>query len=190
MIINCTVEMRYYDNASTWTINVSVVDIDGEVGRNDTITFTYNPLSAMSFAVAWINFSSMTLGGSDQAAANPLILNNTGNDDFDQINITAAALIGVDISAQTIAAAQFAVNYTNENVPAGSGLPLSNSPQVIPGVDSTANLTLMHGHSSASDIVISAKGNQSLWFWVDVPSSGLSAQKYNNTWNITVIDLP
>jgi len=33
------------------------------------------------------------------------------------------------------------------------------------------------------------KGNQTLLFWVDVPSSGLSAQTYNNTWNLTVVDL-
>ncbi|MBI2650711.1 hypothetical protein HYX04_05380, partial [Candidatus Woesearchaeota archaeon] len=34
-----------------------------------------------------------------------------------------------------------------------------------------------------------SKGNQTLIFWIDVPASGLSAQTYNNTWNLTVVDL-
>ena len=33
------------------------------------------------------------------------------------------------------------------------------------------------------------KGNQTLIFFVDVPSSGLSAQTCNNTWSMTVADL-
>jgi len=69
---------------------------------------------------------------------------------------------------------------------------LTNGALTIRGL--TGNLSLYHGHTSALtsyyDTIISAKGNQSLYFWVDVPSSGISSQKYNNTWNITVINLP
>jgi len=77
-------------------------------------------------------------------------------------------------------------------------MPLSTSGQTIRLLEQSAadrldNLTLPHGHTSAKttygDNAISAKGNQSLYFWVDIPSSGLSSQKYNNTWNISVIDL-
>ena len=191
---NCSVYMQYFDNASSdWIINATALDVNRAQAVNDSEKFLYNELSSMSLVVSWINFTSMNLGDPNQAAANPIILNNTGNDDFDQINITASGLIGVDYSDDVIAATLFAVNYTDEN--AGAGLPLSTSVQTIPGPDSTANLTLWHGHSSAltdyGDTAISAKGNQSLWFWVDLDEAGeanLRSQKYNNTWNITVID--
>ena len=204
VIINCTVVMQYYDNASSgWVINVSIKDINGGVGRNDSngtilYNFTYNQLSAMSLSSAIINFSNANLGDTNIPAGGvTVVLNNTGNDDFDQINITGAAYIGVDITSQSIAASQFFVNYTN--AVDGAGMPLSTSGQTIRLLEQSAadrldNLTLPHGHTSAKttygDNAISAKGNQSLYFWVDIPSSGLSSQKYNNTWNISVIDLP
>ena len=191
VVINCTVLMRYYDNASNnWRINVSIRDTNGAVGYNDSRTFTYNTLSAIAFPRAWINFSSLTLGTNNQQALLPLVLNNTGNDDFNQINISAATLFGVDVTSESIAASQFRINGTNNG--AGNGMPLTNGALTIRGL--TGNLSLYHGHTSALtsyyDTIISAKGNQSLYFWVDVPSSGISSQKYNNTWNITVINLP
>ena len=116
-------------------------------------------------------------------------MNNTGNSDFDQINITAADLVGVDISSQFIGPGNFSVNFTSTDPSNGLGLQLTKGPQVIPGEDNTANLSLVHGHTSAA-APNTDKGNQSLYFYVDVPSSGLSAQKYNSTWNITMINLP
>jgi len=72
-------------------------------------------------------------------------------------------------------------------------LPLSNAPQIIPFSDAS-NATLLHGPSATGDTApytgpTITKGNQTLIFFVDVPSSGLSAQTYNNTWNMTVVDL-
>ena len=121
------------------------------------------------------------------------MLNNTGNNDFDQINLTAANLIGITTPGETIAASNFAVNITNSS--SGLGLALSNSPQVIPGIDDTANATLFHGPGISGDTApysgpTLTRGNQTLIFWVDVPSSGLSSQTYNNTWNMTAVDLP
>lgn len=192
VVFNCSVKMKFFDNNSAnWVINITGKDIAGAIATNDTQRFTYNELSAMTFHIAWINFTSMTLGATDQAAQNPLIMNNTGNDDFTQINITAASLIGTSTSSQYIGAGNFTVNFTS--AVAGDGMPLGLNAQTIPGPSAeTGNLTLPHGSVQASadyyDELVAARGNQSLWFWVDVPSSGLSSQKYNNTWNITVID--
>jgi hypothetical protein len=191
VIFNCSVFMKYFDNqSSSWAINGTVNDSANTRVYNDTRSFTFNQLSAMSLAVAFINWTGVTVGSNDQAAASPLILNNTGNDDFDQINITAAALVGVTTSSETIAATLFAVNSTN--AVAGKGLPLSTGAQVIPGVSHLSNLTLTHGHTDSiadyNNKYIGSKGNQSLYFWVDDPGA-ISAQKYNSTWNITVIDI-
>ena len=204
---NCDINMRYYDNNSAdWVINVSVIDSNSGVGRNDSNgstlhTFTYNQLAAFSLSSrgvsesANLNFSSLNLGDANKEAKAPILLNNTGNNDFDQINITGAALIGITTPGETIAASSFFVNTSNTT--AGAGLPLSNSPQVIPfGDSSTSNATLLHGPGISGDSVPYAgtagslsRGNQTLIFWVDVPTNGISAQTYNNTWNLTVVDL-
>ena len=184
--------MWYYDNTSSkWVINISIKDNSNAIGINDSHIFTYNELSAMSLAVAYINFSALTLGQTDQPSQTPIILNNTGNDDFEQINITASHLYGTKDSDYYIGVGNFTINYTD--AVAGSGLKLDVTTLVIPWRDGL-NLSLQHGHTSAltdyNDKVISTKGNQSLYFWVDVPAAGLITQKYNNTWNISVIDLP
>ena len=202
----CTVNMRYYDNNSAgWVINLTLIDSNSGVARNDSNgtslhTFTYNALAAFSLTAkgvseaANLNFSSLNLGDANKEAKAPILLNNTGNNDFDQINITGAALIGVTTPTDTIAASSFFVNATG-NATAGNGLPLSTSSQTIPGVDSTANATLFHGPGVSGDSVpypgvagFTTKGNQTLIFWVDVPT-GISSQTYNNTWNMTVVDL-
>ncbi|MBI2542171.1 hypothetical protein HYV80_05670, partial [Candidatus Woesearchaeota archaeon] len=201
VVINCTVIMRYYDNASSnWAINISVQDLSGAVGRNDTFVFTYNSLAAFSINArgvseeANLNFTTAFLNDQNVAAKAPLLLNNTGNNDFDQINITAAVLVGITTPSETISASSFFVNVTNNT--AGNGLALSTIPQVIPGVDDTSNATLLHGPGVSGDIVpysgvanFKTKGNQSLLSWIDLPSSGLSSQTYNNTWNLTLVDL-
>ena len=207
---NCTVNLRYYDNNSAnWVINITVIDSEGGTGRNDSNgstlhTFTYNSLASFSITAkdvsesANLNFTSLNLGDSNQPSKAPLLLNNTGNNDFDQINITGAALIGITTPGETIAASNFFVNVTNSSS-GNRGMPLSNSPQTIkdiPSAGDTANATLFHGPGISGDSVpypgtsgFSARGNLSLYFWVNVPSSGLSAQTYNNTWNLTVVDL-
>ena len=196
---NCTILMRYYDNASAaWVINVTVIDSGSGSSTNDTVTFTYDDLAAFSIRTsganeqANLNFSNLNLGQSDVAAKAPVILNNTGNNDFDQINITAAALILVG-GSDVINAGQFAVNVTNNTL--GQGLPLTTAPQTIPGVSVDANATLPHGPGISGDSVpypgtadFKSKGNQTLIFFVDVPT-GIGTGTYNNTWNMTVVDL-
>ena len=185
--------MRYYDNASSaWVINVSVPDLSGAIGRNDTIRFTYNPSAAFSIVAkdvnegANLNFTSLNLNEQNKPTKAPILINNTGNSDFEQINITAAPLIGVQIPSETIGAGNFTVNTTNAI--AGAGMPLSNYAQAI------GNEILLHGPGASGDTVpysgtTITKGNLSLYFWVDIPASGLSAQAYNNTWNLTLVDL-
>ena len=212
---NCTINMRYYDNASSkWVINITVEDSNGAIGRNSSSgdaagtanVFTYNTVSGFSLKArhpgegANLNFSSLNLGAQDQQAKAPLLLNNTGNGDFELIRIMAANLVGITTTTETIAASSFFVNATNNTVTAGLGAPLSASANVTirayeqSATDRLDNVSLLHGPSSTGDIPpysgpTITKGNQTLVFWIDVPSSGLSAQTYNATWNMTVVDL-
>ena len=198
VVINCTVLMRYYDDASSaWVINVSVEDTSGKVGRNDTLTFTYNSLAAFTLtrkglSESGLNFSSLNLGNVDKPGKAPILLNNTGNSDFDQINITAADLVS---GSNFIGVGNFTINITN-NI-AGNGMHLSKSPQTIPelGAAPNSNATLLHGPGISGDSVpypavadFKTKGNLSLFFWVDIPY-GLATGTYNNTWNLTLVDI-
>src|SRR3989338_2435902 len=177
---NCSVLLQYYDNTSSnWVVNASAKDINNAVAINDTQRLTYNTLSALALPRAYINWSSVNLGQNDQATAAPLILNNTGNDVFDQINITGTHLVGVTTPEEYIGIGNFSINSTN--AVAGLGMLLSTSPQTIHDADREGNLTIY----PASDAL---SGNVSLYFWVDVPATGLGAQKYNATWNVTVVN--
>jgi len=205
----CVINLRYYDNASAfWKIAVTIIDSNSgsatndSGGTNNNNEFTYNTLAAFTLrakstteASQAINFSTLNVNDVDKPAKTPIQLNNTGNDDFDQINITGADLLS---NGNSIVIGSFFVNVTNNTV--GAGLPLTAGPQVIPSVadiggsgGSKPNATLLHGPGISGDTVPYAgptdtKGNQSLYFFVDVPA-GTSTGTYNNTWNITVVDI-
>ena len=190
---NCLVNLQYFDNNSAnWVINVSVTDSNNGVGRNNSnstgpVTFTYNTLSALSLPYASINFSNVNIGQNNVLAYPHLLLNNTGNDDFTRVNISATALVGTTTSSQTIATTQFGVNTTNSstnplNIPASGGLSLTDQ-----NTGTFSKLT--HGSTSAF-VPNTATGNMSVFVYVNVPSSGLSAQLYNATWNVTATSTP
>ena len=189
MIINCTVIMKYYDNASSnWVINVSISDTVGNAGINDTVTFTYNVLSAISLQNAALNFSNVYLGQQNVLASPNLLMNNTGNDDFGQVNMSAAALTGMTTPSEAVAVTNFGVNLTNSS----SNLRLAFPADGIISLrdpETGKNITFRHGHTGAF-APNADKGNISAFLWVNVPSSGLSTQLYNATWNITAVTTP
>jgi len=195
VVINCTVVLPYFANASaSWVGNISVKDKFGGVGRNDTLRFTINTASGLALPYSFINFSSVNLGQANVLAYPHLLINNTGNEDFDMVNMSAAALTGTTVTTENIPVTNFFVNLTNSsdgnlalNFPS-DGIVNLRQPAGY-GSDTGGNASLVHGHTSAYS-VIAAKGNISAFIWVDVPSSGLSAQLYNATWNVTVINNP
>jgi len=103
-------------------------------------------------------------------------------------------------SGASIAIGSFTINSTNRSTIDGSssfGIPLLTSSLQVPGnpLAGTANATLLHGAGVAvsdtvpyTDADVISEGNQTIYFWVDVPSSTVVAT-YNATWNITVTTL-
>ena len=186
--INCTVLLPYFANQSSlWVVNISVKDTDGGSAFNDTLTFTVNSLDAVSLPMTALNFSNVNLSQQNVRAYPHLLINNTGNDDFGEVNMTAAALIGTTDTTKSIGVTNFGVNLTNSTTNLRQSFPASgivNLEQI-----NGSNATLMHGHTSAF-APNADKGNLSAFLWVNVPSSGLSAQFYNATWNISVVRTP
>ena len=189
VVINCTVVLPYYANASaSWVANISVKDISGGVGRNDTLRFTYNFVSALALPYAFVNFSNVNLGQQNVLAYPHLLINNTGNEDFEMVNMTAAALVGTTTTTENIAVTNFAVNLTNSSASLGLAFP-SDGNVNLRDTATGNNVSFLHGHTSAF-APNADKGNISAFIWVDVPSSGLTPQLYNATWNATAINNP
>ena len=189
VVINCTIILPYYANATNlWVINISVQDRFGSVGRNDTLRFTINYLSALALPYSFVNFSNVSLGQQNVRAYPHLLINHTGNEDFDMVNMTAADLVGTSTISEFIDVIQFGVNLTNSSADLSLPFPADG----IVNLRDTAtgnNVSFLHGHTSAF-APNADKGNISAFIWVDVPSSGLSPQLYNATWNVTAINNP
>lgn len=189
MVINCTVVLPYYVNASSsWRINISVQDTQGGTGRNDSAIFTVNTVSSISLPNSFANFSNVNLGQNNVLAYPHLLLNNTGNDDFGQVNMTAAALVGTTTTTENIAVTNFGVNLTNSSSNQYITFP-ANGIVNLRDTATGGNVSFRHGHTSAF-APNADKGNISAFLWVNVPSSGLSSQLYNATWNVTAVTTP
>jgi len=175
---NCSITMKYWYNASGYTINATILDENGSIAINASETFTYNELSAMSLPSTVVNFTGVNIGDENASAAtNPFLLNNTGNDDFDLVNISASALrgmidLGVNLNVENIS-----INWSANTDTALAMINTSNQ--------TLTNAVLKHGEPPLS--------NMSINFYITLPSdSGLRPQDYNATkkWSITVTDLP
>jgi hypothetical protein len=110
---SCSVDMQYYDANGIWSVMVYAEDTSSE---NDTewSSFTYNLLTSWVMDVYSLNFGSIYHGENYIGATeNPIILTNTGNDDFSgKIKVTALDLTGVTNSSEYIPAESFSVNIT------------------------------------------------------------------------------
>ena len=169
---NCSVNMYYYDEDGAWTINASVSDFSAASDDDTGTTLTYGTLQALRGSPLGISFGTVNLGQNLSAPDNPLVLNNTGNQNFTQINLTAYDLTGTDNPAQYIAASDLYVNASLDEL----GDQLSNNTMVV-----LTNGTL-YRDIGGTDV------NRDLYFWVDVPTSGLSNQNYtaSSLWQIEV----
>ncbi len=169
----CTFTLHYYDNYGDWSINVSVRDNSNALAYNDSETFYYSKLAALELINTPIDFGSLTLGTNDNPNQNnPLKINNTGNLALN-INITGADLVGVTNPAYKIGVGNVTVDddaTLNEGTETGNNeLTLSTSAQTY----------------NPNGSPVAKQSTADLYFWIDLPSTGLIAQQYNATWTIT-----
>jgi hypothetical protein len=174
MQFNCSVDMQYYDLDGAWTISVSVRDLSTDEATDSATTFTYGALQAIQGNRDGITFGNVNLGEARGASNDPLVLDNTGNQNFTEIRLTAYDLEGQSNPAQVIPASSFFVNATGDNF----GNQLSDSSPV------TLTGALLPRDIGGTD------SNANLYFWVDVPSAGLSNQVYLSASNWVVEVFP
>ena len=158
---NCTVDLQYYDLDGSWTINATVEDTVNARAEDTGTTLTYGALQALRSNIAGVTFGSIALDALTSASA-PMLLNNTGNQNFTQINVTAYTLRGTTTTTEIIPASNMSINATAN----GWGTTLVNG------------TSIEIGQATLSRDISGIDTNETLYFWVDVPPSGLSTQDY------------
>ena len=151
VMYNCSVPMQYYDGAGTWSINVSVMDYSQASAFNATTVFTYNDLLYIQVSPVVFGFGDFYPGpGYHAAGSNPLLIDNMGNVNLTQINITAYNLVN---GSYTLGVSNITVNVSD-----APGVSLQDSsPVIIPG----ANVSVDVGGVDA---------NESLYFFITIPN--------------------
>ncbi|MBU1198713.1 MAG: hypothetical protein KJ685_02665, partial [Nanoarchaeota archaeon] len=148
---NCTVSLQHYDLPGAWSINVSIRDNSEASAYNATTVFSYNELLYIQVSPVAFGFGDFYSGQQDQPAdSNPLQIDNLGNVNLTQINITAYNLIN---DSNTIDVSNIVVNISDS----ASGTALQHATNVtIP----FANISM---DTAGGEI------NESLYFYIDVP---------------------
>ncbi len=185
----CTMYMWYFDTSGTWNVTALVNDSSNGVAQNQTVTFTYNQLSAFVTHPAALTWASLSPGTTNQTSNNdPLVLNNTGNKNITSgnVQINATNLKGETDNTKAIWAGNMSVAILtgssaecNENT--------NQSAAFSPGVFTNAtNGTLMVGNHSVANV-----GNRNLYLCIRTIGSELTSQSYSTTsegaWTIKIL---
>lgn len=167
---SCIIVFNYYDNASTtelsWELNASVTDQQSLSGYNNSYhdgeggpaNITLQSLSAFRILQKAIQVSAAV---DEQNAELTFDFNNTGNFDFEQLNLTPFDL-NASLTDYFRLAGNFSINGTQSG--AGIGIPLfSGVPTDIN--DTTGRINLTHRTFTGTG------GTRTVYIYVDVPSA-------------------
>jgi hypothetical protein len=180
----CTIDMWYFDKADTsWVINVTIRDINNADGENSSTTFQYSTLLGMKMSPTFLNWTEIGLSNTDVGSNNdPILINNTGNDETVNINVTALNLQGEETTDEYI----YANNFTVENASQGcTGTTMSNATSL-----NVTSAILYRGNHSLHYQNETSGQEQTYYCLKGVPQD-ISAQSYSSaaygSWTITVV---
>jgi hypothetical protein len=173
----CEVAVYYYDNASSiWDIVLFAEDVGHNVAKNSSQSIgsttgshniTVNSLSAFSLLTPSL-VSSASFGDSNKELI--VMINNTGNFDFNQINVTP-----YDLNASVLDFFRLFQNFSINGTPStnvGNGQNISSGVPIAFNESSGLGATMPHHISGDSDF----KGNRSVYIYIDIPiNRGLTA---------------
>jgi len=175
---SCSVGLWYFDGSGAWTINVSARDINGTEARNASTTFTYNQLTAMVMSPTALGWNTLSLTDVNVGSNNdPIVVNNTGNDDGLAIQVTAYDLQGEIVSTDYIYAGNFSVGIVSEGC---AGDLMSNGSGVV-----ISGSVLGRGNNSLG------QGQEDVYFCLKGLPANIAAQDYSSSgigaWDIRIV---
>ncbi|MBI2141150.1 hypothetical protein HYU16_01880 [Candidatus Woesearchaeota archaeon] len=176
-LFSCNVTFNYFDNSTTlWDINITAADASGAVGYNDSQSLggrdgshnlTVNSLSALSLVTTSV-VSTANLGTTNNELS--IVINNTGNFDFTQINVTPYDL-NASLTDLFRLNGNFSINAT-QSTSSGFGSNLQNGTPNNFTDSSETSATLPHKITSGEGDNL---GNRTVYIYIDVPQNkGLS----------------
>lgn len=175
MNVSCNgnqLNMSYYYPPTVYNLTLWIWDDDSNKAEGYD-PFDFNPATHMQLGTgAALSHGTADVGEADVAANQSLRVDNCGNENITDINVTAIDLQGTTYSSYSIPANSFeAVGSATPN----SGTTLSNNTATKIG-----SLYIDPGSGA----------NQELYFYLDVPSTEIQAQTYNTiglgNWTVAV----
>ena len=142
----CNVTIYYYDGPGSWTINASVFDGASSMANNLSVLYTNGNIFGIGLKLATMTFSGSPGQENISASNNPQVINNTGNNAFTKLNLTAYNLMS---GSNVIAAGNFTANITSSG---GLGQTLSNGTSI-----------------ALTNSNISVQSTTNMYVYIDVP---------------------
>jgi len=161
---DCNITIYYYTLPGAWTINATITDLSSNKATNTSISYSNGNTYGVTLKTNSITFGG-TPGATNVAAnENPQFVNNTGNMNFAQINLTAFNLLS---GGNVIGAGNFTANLTD-----GSGV----------GQQLVNNTMVLLVNSS-----VSVNTSRNLYLYANIPL-GIANGTYNSnsSWIITM----
>jgi len=164
---NCSVNMQYYDYAGTWAINVSIMDNSQASAYNATTDFTYGELIYIQVSPTIFGFGDYYPPGPSYQAAtsNPLEIDNMGNVNLTEINVTGYNLVN---GSYTLGVSNVTVNVTD-----ATGTTLQN-----------ANAITIPDAAIYVDVG-GVDANESLYFYITIPNVPAIYYNSSSSWVIS-----
>ena len=180
---SCTVNMWYFDQPGSWTINVTIRDINSATGANSSTFFTYNLLTAMNMSPTALTWPAVSLTDTDIEANQNITINNTGNDVDLSVNVTARDLRGETTTTQYI----YSNNFTVNNVTAD---PCNVIEMVNATSTNVTNAILQRGNNSLN-YWNATSGQEQTVYCLQAVLPTISAQSYSTSalgaWTVAVV---
>jgi DNA-directed RNA polymerase specialized sigma24 family protein len=183
---SCNVLMYWFDGAGTWNVTAFIKDASNAVASNTSATFTVNALTGFVASPNSVAFSSLTPGAANQTATNdPVVLNNTGNQNISigNIQINSTNLKGESNSLLALFANNFSVGISTGGNAECDATNLSRG--LFVGVSSAF---LPRGNFTVND---GSTGQEQLYFCLKKAGTELTSQAYSTSsegsWTIKIL---
>ncbi|MBI2141148.1 hypothetical protein HYU16_01870 [Candidatus Woesearchaeota archaeon] len=178
---SCMVAFSYFNNATTiWSINLTAADNAGSIAFNDSLSAGNNnngaghnvSVGSLSAFKLMLNSSitSANLGDTNKEVG--IVINNTGNFDFTQINVTPYDLNASLTDFFKLGGGNFSINATQSSSSGFGDSMVNATPMNVTDSNGPLSATLPHKTTNEGDRL----GNRTLYIYIDVPSNkGLSS---------------
>jgi len=176
----CNLTVYWYDQDGVWTIYANISDLGGNYVVNGTKTVTISTLTGMVMSPTSLTFSNIIAGVTNQTATNdPLVLNNTGNQNISAGNVKINA---IDLAGDTDHGKFLFASNFSASINTGGNIECNTTASATPMVNVTdtavSNAVLNLGNFQLND---GTTGQEQLYVCLRKVGFELTQQAYSTT---------